>query len=151
MKTRTRARLARLEARLAKSGATENDLIGYEFKSIVMSIVAFYAGELRPEDSLATALARAIGITAGELKSSLSSNNREDPDVWPMILDKLNAMVAAHGGRPVTENGSLILERSPQDDGRRNGLEVLDELYGELPEGLKERHRLLPCFADYLL
>jgi len=92
-----------------------------------------------------------IGITAGELKSSLSSNNREDPDVWPMILDKLNAMVAAHGGRPVTENGSLILERSPQDDGRRNGLEVLDELYGELPEGLKERHRLLPCFADYLL
>jgi hypothetical protein len=151
MKTRLRARLARLEARWAKSGTTENDLIGSEFKSTVMSIVAFYAGGLRPEDSLATALARAIGITAGQLKSALSSNHRDDPDVWPMILDKLNAMVAAHGGRPVTEYGSLILERSPRDDGRRNGLEVLDELYEALPEGIKERHRLLYCFADCLL
>jgi hypothetical protein len=151
MKTRTRARLARLEARWAKSGATENDLIGYEFKSTVMSIVAFHAGELRPEDSLATALARAIGITAGELKSAFSSNNRDDLDVWPMILEKLNAIVAAHAGCPVTENGSLILERSPQDNGRRNGLEVLDELYEALPEGIKERHRLPFCFADCLL
>jgi hypothetical protein len=68
-----------------------------------------------------------------------------------MVLEELNAIVTARGGRPVTGNGSLILERSPQGDGRCNGLEVLDELYAELPEGIKVRHRLLPCFADLLL
>jgi hypothetical protein len=41
MKTRTRARLARLEARWVDS-SNENELIGHEFKSTVMSIVAFY-------------------------------------------------------------------------------------------------------------
>jgi hypothetical protein len=151
MKTRTRRRLARLEARWINSTANENDLMWYEFKSTVMSIVAVYAGQLKPEASLATALARALDMTAGELKNALSSNNRDDPDIWPRVLEKLNAIVAAHGGRPVTENGSLILERSPQDDGRRNGLEVFDELYERLPEGMKERHHLLPCLADYLL
>jgi hypothetical protein len=54
-------------------------------------------------------------------------------------------------GRPITENGSLIIERARQDGDRRNGLEVFDELYGELPEGMKERHQLLPYLADYLL
>jgi hypothetical protein len=72
-------------------------------------------------------------------------------DRLPRLLEKLNAIVTARGGRPVTENGSLILEWSPQDDGPRNGLEVLDELYEGLPEGMKERHRLLPSFADLLL
>jgi hypothetical protein len=151
MKTRTKGRLAGLEARWVNGTANENDLIGYEFTSTLMSIVAFYAGELTPQDSLATALARALDMTAGELKNTLSPNNDDNPNIWPMVLEKLNAIVAARGGRPVTENGSLILERSPQGDGRRNGLEVLDELYAELPEGMKERHRLLPCLADYLL
>jgi hypothetical protein len=149
MKTRTRARLARLEARWVDS-SNENDMIGYEFRSTVMSIVAFYGGELTPKDSLATALARALDMPAGELKNVLSPTN-DDDHIWPMVLEKLNAMVAAHGGRPVTENGSLILERSPRDDGRRDGLEVLDELYEALPEGIKERHRLPFCFADCLL
>jgi hypothetical protein len=149
MKTRTRARLARLEARWVDS-SDENDMLGYEFRSTVMSIVAFYGGELTPKDSLATALARALDMPAGELKNVLSPTN-DDDHVWPMVLEKLNAMVAAHGGRPVTENGSLILERSPRDEGRRDGLEVLDELYEALPEGIKERHRLPFCFADCLL
>jgi hypothetical protein len=149
MKTRTRARLARLEARWVDS-SNENHMIGYEFRSTVMSIVAFYGGELTPKDSLATALARALDMPAGELKNVLSPTN-DDDHIWPMVLEKLNAMVAAHGGRPVTENGSLILERSPRDDGRRDGLEVLDELYEALPEGIKERHRLPFCFADCLL
>jgi hypothetical protein len=150
MKARTKARLARLEARWVNSTANENDVIGYEFKSIVMSMVAFYAGEWTPGDSLAIALARGLDMTAGELKDALSPNNDDNPNIWPRVLEKLNAIIAARGGHPVTENGSLILERSPQG-GRRNGLEVLDELYAELPERIKERHRLLPCFADLLL
>jgi hypothetical protein len=149
MKKRTRARLARLEARWVDS-SNENDLIRHEFKSTVMSIVAFFGGELTPKDSLATALARELEMPAGELKKVLSPNN-DDNHIWPIVLEKLNAIVAAHGGRPVTENGSQILERSPRDDGRRNGLEVLDELYEALPEGIKERHRLPFCFADCLL
>lgn len=150
VKTRTRLRLARLEARWVNS-FNENDLIGYEFKSTLMSIVAFYAGKLTPEKSFTTALARALDMTTVELKSALSSNKDDDPIIWPMVLEKLSAIVAAHGGRPLTENGSLSLERSPPDDGRRNGLNVLDELYEALPEGIKERHRLPFCFADCLL
>ncbi len=151
MKTRTKVRLTRLEAQRVNSVANQNDLRWYEFRSTMMSIVAFYAGQLKPGDSLATALARALDITDGELKSALSSNNRDDPNILPMVLEKLNAIVAARGGRPVTENGSLILDRCSKDDGRRNGLEVLDELFDELPDGMKERHHLLPHLADYLL
>jgi hypothetical protein len=104
-----------------------------------MSIVAFHAGGLTPGDSLATALARALDITAGELKNAMSPNNHNGPDFWPLILEKLNDLSTARGGRPVTENGALIIERSRQDDCRRNGLDVFDELYGELPESMKDR------------
>jgi hypothetical protein len=52
-------------------------------------------------------------MTAGELKNALSPND-DNPNIWPMVLEKLHAIVAARGGRPVTENGSLILERLPQ-------------------------------------
>jgi hypothetical protein len=151
MKTRTRARLARLEAQWVNSAANQQDMRWYEFKSTVMAIVAFHAGELTPQDSLATALARALDMTACELKSALNPNNGDGPDIWPLVLEKLNDLAAVRGGRPITENGSLILERSRQDDDRRNGLDVFDELYDELPEGMKERHHLPPCLADYLL
>jgi hypothetical protein len=150
MKTRTRVRLARLEAQWVNSVANQNDLRCYEFKSAVMAIVGFHAGKLTPSESLATAVARALDMAPLELKSAMSPDY-DGPDFWPLLLGKLNAVVAGRGGRPVTENGSLILDRSPQDDGRRNGLEVFDELYGELPEGMKERHHLLPYLADYLL
>jgi hypothetical protein len=81
----------------------------------------------------------------------LNAKSAQKQDMPSRRRGKLNAVVAGRGGRPVTENGSLILERSPQDDWRRNGLEVFDELYEELPEGMKERHHLLPYLADYLL
>jgi hypothetical protein len=152
MKTHTRARLARLEAEWVNSVANQNDLRWYEFKSAIMAIVAFHVGELAPQDSLATALARALGMTAGELKSALDPNNDDGQDIWPLLLEKLNNLAAARGGRPITENGSLTVERSRQDDDRRNSLDVFDELYGELPEGIKEERRhLLPYLADYLL
>jgi hypothetical protein len=151
MKTRTKVRLARLESRWPNSIANQNDLEWYQFKSAVMAIVAFHVGELTPEESLATALARALDMTTVELKSALSSNKDDNPNIWRVVLEKLSAIVAAHGGRPLTENRSLSLEGSPPDDRRRNGLYVLDELYEALPEGIKERHRLPFCFADCLL
>jgi hypothetical protein len=58
-------------------------------------------------------------------------------------------MVVARGGRPITESGSLILERPRQDDDRRDGFEVLDELYREIPDEIKKSHSLLPFFANY--
>jgi hypothetical protein len=147
MKTRTKVRLARLESRWPNSIANQNDLEWYQFKSAAMAIVAFHAGKLTPKDSLATALARVLDMTANELKAALDPNNRDGPDIWPLVLEKLNDLAAARGGRPITENGSLILERARQNDDRRNGLEVLDELYGELPEGMRERHHLSPYLS----
>jgi hypothetical protein len=58
-------------------------------------------------------------------------------------------MVAAGGDRPITENGSPILERPRQDDDRRDGFEALDELYQEIPDELKIRFKLLPSLAYY--
>jgi hypothetical protein len=151
MKTRRRARLARLESQWVSTVADQKGLEWYEFKSAVMAIIAFHAGRLTPKDSLATALARALNVTASELKSALDPNNVEATDMWPLVLEKLNDLATARGGRPITENGSLIIERSRRDDHRRNDLEVFDELYGELPEGMKERQHLLLYLADYLL
>jgi len=37
-----------------------------------------------------------------------------------------------------------------QDDDRRNGFDVLDELYHEMPEEMKKRHHLLPFLSDYV-
>jgi hypothetical protein len=151
MKTRTRVRLARLEAQSANSLANQDDLRWYEFKSAVMAIVAFHAGNLTSKDSLAAALARALDMTPNELKGALDPNSVDVMDMWPLVLEKLNDLAAARGGGPITKNGSLIIERARPDDHRRNGLEVFDELYGELPEGMKERYQLLPYLADYLL
>ncbi len=66
-----------------------------------------------------------------------------------MAIEKLNTIVAARGGRPITQNGSPILERPRQDDDRRDGFEVFDELYQEIPDEMKERRNLLPSLADY--
>jgi hypothetical protein len=54
------------------------------------------------------------------------------------------------GGRLITENGSLIPEKPGQDDDRRDGFEVLDELYREIPDEIKKPRNLLPFLADYI-
>jgi hypothetical protein len=151
MNHHVKRRLARLEARRLNRVADESALKRFEFKTAVMSIVAFHAGELARAPSFATALAGALHITDGELKSALRPGNHDRLDLWALVLKKLNDLAAARGGHPIVENGSLILEKSREDDHRRNGLEMLDQLYDEIPDALKERHHLLPHLADYLL
>jgi hypothetical protein len=148
MKVQIRRRLARLEAQL--SAANEFD-VWYQFKSAAMSIVGFHAGNLVAGESLATAFARALEIAPSELKNALGPDRNDGPDVWSMTLEKLNSLVVTRGGRPIVENGSLNLERPRADDDWRSGLEVLDELFDELPEDIRNRHPMLICFADYLL
>jgi hypothetical protein len=145
-----RVRLARLETQLLKNSAAEIDLKSYEFKLAMMSIVGFHVGKWTPADSLATAMARALEMTVGKLKNAISPDNYDGPNFWLMTLEKLDSLVAARGGRPITEDGSLVLRGPGEDDDRRNGLEVLDELYEEIPKGMKDRHHLLPYLGDYL-
>jgi hypothetical protein len=89
-------------------------------------------------------------MTGRELKSAFNPDNHEGPDVWLIVLEKLDALVATRGGRPLMENGLLILETPSAGDGWRNGFDVLDELYEEMPQDMKDRYRMLPYLADYL-
>jgi hypothetical protein len=150
MKAETWSRLLRLEAQQSQSGADKSASKQFKFKMAVMSIVAFHAGELTPKDSLATALARALHITDCELKTALNPENRDRLDIWALVLERLNNLASARGAQPVAETSSLILERSLENDDRRDGfLEVLDELYEEIPMAVKERHCLLPHLVHY--
>jgi hypothetical protein len=142
-------RLARLEAKLGKGKAYEVDK-WYGSKVALMSVVAFHAGKMSAKESLATAFARALGMTSYDLNNALRRDNYDGPEVWSLVLEKLNATIAARGGRPITENGSLILERPRQDDDRRDGFEVLDELYQEIPDEIKKSCNLLPFLSDYI-
>jgi hypothetical protein len=142
-------RLARLEAILAKSEAYEVDK-WYEYKFALMSVVAFHAGKLSPRESIATAFARALGMTSFDLNNALRGDNYDGPKFLPLFLEQLNTMISARGGRPITENGSPILERPRQDDHRRDGFEVLHELYQEIPDEIKKSHNLLPYLSDYI-
>jgi hypothetical protein len=90
-------------------------------------------------------------MTGEEFKSAFSADHHNAPDVWSMILEKLNTLVVEHGGRLILENGCLNFDRTRDDDDRRNGFSVLDELYEAIPDSLKNRHRLVPCLSDYLL
>jgi hypothetical protein len=148
MKKNQLKRLARLEAILGKSDPNEVDMKRWGFKSALMATAAFHVGKLSGGESHATAFARALDMTHGELKNTLSPDY-DPPDFWPLVLETVNTMVAARGGRPITENGSPILERPRQDDDRRDGFEVLDELYQEIPDELKKRFKLLPALAYY--
>lgn len=114
-----------------------------------MAIVGFHAGKLSAGESLATAFARALGMTTRELNKAFSPHNQDGPEVWPLMLEKLNDLAAARGGCPITENGSLILEPRQGDD-QRNGFDVLDELYQEMPEEMKKSYHLRPFLADYI-
>jgi hypothetical protein len=60
-------------------------------------------------------------VRMGDLKSWMSLENHDGPDLWPLMLEKLNAVVAARGGRPITENGSLV---SKDRTGTTNGATV---------------------------
>jgi hypothetical protein len=88
-------------------------------------------------------------MTTREETNAFSPHNQDGPEVWPLMLEKLNELATARGGRPITENGSLILEPRQGDD-RRNGFDVLDELYQEMPEEMKKSHHLRPFLADYI-
>lgn len=147
-KAELRRRIARLEAKLGKGEPYKIDeWYGYRFA--LMSVVAFHAGKLSSEESLATAFARALDMTPYEF-NALKGDNHLWPKVWPLFLEKLDTMVAARGGRSITQSGSLSLERPHQDDGRRDGFEVFDELYNEIPDEVKKSRNLLPSLADYI-
>jgi hypothetical protein len=148
VKAELRRRIARLEDKLGKGKAYEVDK-WYEYRLALMSLVAIHAGKLSSEESLATAFARALGMTSYAFNNALRGDNYDGPKIWPLFLEKLNTMVAARGGRPITENGSLVLERR-QDDDRRAVFEVLHELYREIPDEIKKRRDLLPSLADYI-
>jgi hypothetical protein len=69
------------------------------------------------------------------------------------MLEKLNTMVVARGVRPITEDGSVVVDGPRPDDDWRSGLDVLDvldELYQEIPDEIKKSHNLLPFLADYI-
>jgi hypothetical protein len=116
-----------------------------------MAILSFHAGELSAGESFAAALARGLDITGGELKNALTPDNPDPLDLGSLMVEKLNDLSTARGGSPIAENGSLILERSREDDDRCSGLEMLDQLYDEIPDALKERHDLLPRLGDYFV
>jgi hypothetical protein len=150
VKTLTWNRLARLEAQQSHHGANKSDSKQFKFKMAITSIVAFHAGALTPADSFATALARGLCITTLELKTALSPDNHDRFDLWARVLEKLNDLSASRGGPPMIENGSLIFEGSQENDDGSGGLEMLDQLYDEIPNDLKERHRLLPHLRTIL-
>lgn len=151
MKTHIKARIARLEAQRSNRIADKNDSKQFQFKMAVMSVVAFHAGELTFGDSFASALARGLSITSLELKNALKSNNCDRLNVWALVLEKLNDLSVLRGGLPIIEDRSLIFRESQENDDRADSLEMLDQLYDEIPNDLKERHRLLPHLVNYFV
>jgi hypothetical protein len=148
VKTLTWNRLAKLEARRFHRGANHSDSIQSNFKLAVMLIVSFHVGVLTTEDSFATALARGLCISGISLKSALGPDNHNRSDVWALVLDKLNDLLVARGCRPIFDDGTFTVEGS-RDDDRLDGLDVLDQLYDEIPGTVKERYCILPCLAAY--
>ena len=137
-----------LEAKLGMSDADEVKTKRWGFWSALMATVAFHGGKWSGGESQATAFARALDMRNDELKRALSPGY-DGPNLSRLMLEKLNSLVAARGGRPIAENGELILE-TPKYDDRHDGFEVLDELYQEIPDELKKRFNLLPSLADYI-
>jgi hypothetical protein len=65
----------------------------WEFRSALMTIIAFHVRKLSGGELLATAFARALDMTSYEQR--LTRHNHDGPGVWPLVLEKLNTMVAA--------------------------------------------------------
>jgi hypothetical protein len=147
MRADIRRRIARLEAKLGMSDANKADTKRAGFRSAMMAIVAFHVGKYSGGESQATALARALGMTNGELKRALTPGH-DGPNFWPLMLERLNTVIALRGGRAISQNGFLVAEKPSQDDDRRDGFAVLDELYQEIPEDIKTRWKLLPSLVD---
>jgi hypothetical protein len=141
-------RLARVEAKLAMGPAGKVNE-GGERVWFFETIVAFHAGKLSGGESLATAHARALGLSNDESFSAYSPD-RDGPSISQLTLAKLNSLIGVRGGRPVAENGKLVFE-TPEDDGRRDGFVVLDELYEEIPQEIKDRFDLPPHLRDYFV
>ena len=89
-----------------------------------MAIVGFHVGGQADKDFPAGALGRALAMTSDELKAAFDPESRDGPDIGAMTLEKLNILVAVRGGRPIAETEA-------GEAGRRDALEVLDELYEE--------------------
>ena len=107
-----------------------------------MVIVAFNAGKWTEQDCPATAVARALGLTPSQVKSACNRDNRRDwLDIWRVTLEKLSALVAERGGRPIVENGHSMLEMPAATDVLRNNRDILEQLYSEVPQQLKDRHQ----------
>jgi hypothetical protein len=142
-------RLARLEAKLGISDANTVDTNRARFRTAMMAIVAFHVGKFSGGESQATAFARALDMTNGELKRALTPGH-DGPNFWPLMLERLNTLIALRGGRAISQNGFLVAEEPSQDDDRRDGFDVLDELYQEIPEDIKTRWKLLPSIVDHI-
>lgn len=149
MRADIRRRIARLEAKLGMNDANKVNTKGAGFRSAMMATVAFHVGKFSRGESQATAFARALDMTNGELKRALTPGH-DGPDFWPLMLERLNTVIALRGGRAISQNGFLVAEEPSQDDDRRDGFDVLDELYQEIPEDIKTRWNLLPSLADYM-
>jgi hypothetical protein len=133
MRADIRRRIARLEAKLGMSDANKVNTKWAGFRSAMMATVAFHVGKFSGGESQATAFARALDMTNGELKRALNPAH-DGPDFWPLMLERLNTVIALRGGRAISQNGFLVAEEPSQEDDRRDGFEVLDELYQEIPE-----------------
>ena|SRR5271165_4570057 len=136
MKTDIRRRLARLEAKLGNGAASEVDMESYQVQLALMSIVCFHAGKLSAGESLESALDRALDMKHGKLKSAVKPHIDDGPDVWALILEKLQTIISARCELP-----DIV--------GRPSDLDVLGKLYAEIPDEMKTSHGLRPFLADY--
>jgi hypothetical protein len=66
----------------------------------MMATVAFHVGKFSGGESQATAFARALDMTNGELKRALTPGHG-GPDFWPLMLERLDTLIAARGGRAI--------------------------------------------------
>jgi len=140
-----------LEAKSARTDSDQSDLQWYNLQVAFMVIVAFNAGKWTEQDCPATAVARALWLTPSQVKSACNRDNRRDwLDIWRVTLEKLSALVAERGGRPIVENGHSMLEMPAATDVLRNNRDILEQLYSEVPQQLKDRHHMLPDLVDAL-
>ena len=75
----------------------------WEFRSALMAVIAFHVGKLSGGIAC-DRLCRALDMPSYEQRPQ--RHNHDGPEVWPLVLEKLNTRVAARGGRPIAENGS---------------------------------------------
>jgi hypothetical protein len=143
MRRGLRARIELLEGRAAKVPAGHHDMNEYRRKTALMAIVAAHVGKWGERDSPAEAYARALGISAAELKRALDPDAHDDAGIWDKTLSLLEDLVAQRGGRRQ--------DIPTEEDSRRDGFEVLRDLYDKVPQRLKGQMKLFPLLVDYFV